>query len=212
MMLQMSATPLSPAVQSEVPRPRPAGKMSSPRPSWYTASVREFMTSHRDGTSELGRLAAQSWEENFRDASPRTLKAGETLELPETMVIAGNADVVIESTNDGCVVTGIRGRQNECRLIFRHAYDRARCTVHVPAGAVESRITFLRSPSQSLAGPAELQSFHICQSHHGSRGGGSGFSTTLDYQAEALNEVQGILWRGGLLQISRISLKLPEEK
>jgi hypothetical protein len=29
---------------------------------------------------------------------------------------------------------------------------------------------------------------------------------TLDYDADPLNEVQGVLWRGGLLQISRISL------
>jgi hypothetical protein len=164
------------------------------------------MTCHEVGESELGALAAHPLEESFRDANPGTVKAGEMLELPETMIIAVSADVVIESTDDGCVVTGTRGKNNECRLIFRRAYCHVCCDIRVPSGAAESRITYLRSPSQKSQGLGELHSFNICQPRLGLRGDASGFSTTLDYHADPLNEVQGILWRGGLLQISRISL------
>jgi hypothetical protein len=206
MMLQMSTTPVSPAVRSEPAPVLVPGKPLHPRPAWNNARLQAFMSTERGGESELGSLASCATDEFFHDAPSGTLKAGEMLELPETMIVAVSADVVIEPTDHGCLVTGTRGRNNECRLIFRRAYRRVSCHIHVPNGAAESRITYLRSPSQKSPGLVELQSFSICQplQRHGS--GAGGFSMTLDYDADPLNEVQGVLWRGGLLQISRISL------
>ena len=206
MMLQMSTTPVSPAVRSE-PAPRPVpGKLPCPRPAWNNARLQAFMSTERDGQSELGALASRATEEVFHDAPSGTLKAGEMLQLPETMIVAVSADVVIEPTDHGCLVTGTRGKNNECRLIFRHAYRRVSCHIRVPNGAAESRITYLRSPTQKSPGLVELQSFNICQPHLRQASSAGGFSMTLDYDADPLNEVQGILWRGGLLQISRLSL------
>jgi hypothetical protein len=81
-----------------------------------------------------------------------------------------------------------------------------RCDIRIPNGAAESRITYLRSPSQKSPGLGELHSFNITQPLARLRNDLGGFSMTLDYRADPLNEVQGILWRGGLLQISRIRL------
>jgi hypothetical protein len=164
------------------------------------------MTTDGGGESELGALASCAIEECFQDAPSGTLRAGGMLQLPETMIVAVSADVVIEPADEGCVVTGTRGKNNECRLIFRRAYRRVSCHIRVPNGAAESRITYLRSPSQKSPSLVELQSFNICQPHVRQPTGAGGFSMTLDYDADPLNEVQGILWRGGLLQISRISL------
>jgi len=164
------------------------------------------MRTELDGKSELGALASCATEECFHHALSGTLRAGEMLQLPETMIVAFNADVVIEAADEGCVVTGTRVKNNECRLIFRRAYRRVSCHIRVPNGASESRITFLRSPSQKSLGLVELQSFNICQPHLRQPSGAGGFSMTLDYDADPLNEVQGVLWRGGLLEISRISL------
>jgi hypothetical protein len=206
MMLQMSTTPASPAVRSE-PAPAPVpGKLPCPRPAWNNARLQAFMTAQQGGSPELGALAAHPMDESFRDAPPGTVKAGEMLELSETMIVAVSADVILEPTDDGCVVTGTRGKNNECRLIFRHAYCHVRCDIRIPNGAAESRITYLKSPSQKSPGLGELHSFNICQPLLRLRNDAGGFSMTLDYHADPLNEVQGILWRGGLLQISRIRL------
>jgi hypothetical protein len=164
------------------------------------------MTSQQGGQSELGALASHAVDHALRDATPGTVRAGEVLQLSETMVVAVSADIIIEPTDDGCVVTGTRGKNNECRLIFRHAYRHLRCDIRIPNGAVESRITYLRSPSPKSPGLGELHSFNICQPMFRLRSDAGGFSMSLDYHADPLNEVQGILWRGGLLQISRISL------
>jgi hypothetical protein len=206
MMLQMSATPASPAIRTE-PAPRPVpGRTPSPRPAWNNARLQAFMTAQRGGEAELGVLATHPMEETFRDTPPGTVKAGQMLELSETMIVAVSADVIVEPTDDGCVVTGTRGKNNECRLIFRHAYCHVRCDIRIPNGAAESRITYLKSPSARSPGLGELHSFNICQPLTRVRSDAGGFSMTLDYHADPLNEVQGILWRGGLLQISRISL------
>jgi hypothetical protein len=206
MMLQMSATPASHAVRTEPAPSRVAGKPPCPRPAWNNARLQAFMTSEQGGIPELGALAPQLMEESFRDAPSGTVKAGDMLELKETMIVAVSADVIIEPTDDGCLVTGTRGRNNECRLIFRHAYSHVRCDIRIPNGAAESRITYLRSPSQKSPGLGEPHSFNISQPALRMRSDAGGFSMTLNYHADPLNEVQGILWRGGLLQISRISL------
>jgi hypothetical protein len=206
MMLQMSATPASPAIRTE-PAPTPVpGKLPRARPAWNNDQLQAFMTARQGREAELGALASRSMEESFRDAAPGTVKAGSMLELKETMIVAVSADVIVEPTDDGCVVTGTRGKNNECRLVFRRAYCHVRCDIRIPSGATESRITYLRSPSAKAPGLAELHSFNICQPLLRTHGDTGGFSMTLDYHADPLNEVQGILWRGGLLQISRISL------
>jgi hypothetical protein len=208
MMLQMSATPASPAIRAE-PAPTPVpGKSSGPRPSWNNKQLQAFMTSEQEGYKppELGALAPCRLEESFEKAPPGTVKAGSMLQLNDTMIVA-LSDVIIEETDHGgVVVTGTRGKNNECRLIFRRAYCHVRCDIRIPNGAAESRITYLRSPSAKAPGLAELHSFNICQPLQRMHGDTGGFSMTLDYHADPLNEVQGILWRGGLLQISRISL------
>ncbi|PTR23401.1 hypothetical protein C8J98_11454 [Luteibacter sp. OK325] len=201
---QMSATSAAPAVQSTPPSL--PGRRPRPGPARETERLLAFMTTPKGDSVELGALAPGPLDDVFLDASPGTIRAGEMLELPRMMILAASADVILEQTNKGFMVTGTLGRNNECRLIFHHAFRRVRCDVRVPNGAAESRITFLSSPRQKSPGLGELHSFNLCRPLQGLRGDAGGFSTTLDYHADPLNEVQGILWRGGLLQISRISL------
>jgi hypothetical protein len=194
------------AVRSAPSTPPPSGKRACPRPAQENERLLAFMTTQHGDETELGALASSPLDDVFLGASPGTVRAGDMLELPKMLIHAVSADVIVEQTNEDFMVTGTLGRNNECRLIFRHAYSRVRCDVRVPNGAAESRITFLSSPRQKLPGLGELHSFNLCRPLQGLRGDAGGFSTTLDYHADPLNEVQGILWRGGLLQISRISL------
>jgi len=203
---QVSATSVVPAVRSAAATPSVPGKRSFPGRTQDSERLLAFMTTQQGDTTELGALASSPLDDVFLDASPRTIRAGEMLELPRMLIVAVNADVILDQTKEGFMVTGTLGRNNECRLIFRHAYGRVRSDVRVPSGAAESRITFLSSPRQKSSALGELHSMNLCRPLQGLRGNAGGFSTTLDYRADPLNEVQGILWRGGLLQISRISL------
>jgi hypothetical protein len=199
MMLQMSAIPASPAIRSE-PAPRhPPGKSARLKQPWFNEHLHSFMVA---GKRHPWELAKHEVEDAFGDAPTGALKPGGMLGLQETMIAAGSSAVIIEAAaNGGCVVTGVRGKTNECRLIFRFAYSHVLCDIHVPNGSADSRITYLRSPALD-----EMHSFTIGQPSQRQRGGAGGYGMTLEYHAEPLNEVQGILWRGGLLQISRIRL------
>ena len=199
MMLQMSAIPASPAIRTEPAPKRALGKAACPKHPWFNEDLRNFMAT---GMRKPWELATHAVEDAFKDAPTGALKAGETLALEHTMIAAGSSTVIIEpSANGGCLVTGVRGKTNECRLIFRLAYSHVLCDIHVPNGSADSRITYLRSPAFD-----EMHSFTIGQPAPRQHGGAGGYGMTLEYHADPLNEVQGILWRGGLLQISRIRL------
>jgi hypothetical protein len=198
MMLQMSAIPTSPAIRTEPAPKRSPGNPACPKPAWFNEDLRRYMAV---GKSNPWELATHEVVDALSDGQTTFLKRGDTVALAHAMVAAGSSDVVIEATANGCVVTGVRGKTNECRLIFRHAYSRVLCDVHVPNGSADSRITYLRSPAFE-----EMHSFTMGQPSQRHRGGSGGYGMTLEYHAEPLNEVQGILWRGGLLQISRIRL------
>jgi hypothetical protein len=199
MMLQMSAIPASPTIRSEPAPRRVPGKPVCLKQPWFNEDLQRFMAVGKHNPWEL---ATHAVDDAFRDAPTGALKAGGTLGLQETMIAAGSSAVIIEPTaNGGCVVTGVRGKTNECRLIFRFAYSHVLCDIRVPNGSADSRITYLRSPALD-----EMHSFTIGQPSQRQRGGAGGYGMTLEYHAEPLNEVQGILWRGGLLQISRIRL------
>ncbi len=68
-------------------------------------------------------------DQHFGDEHLGLVRSGETLALPALVVVAGEADAIIEQSDDGNVLTGRRSSSNDCRLIFRHAYGRVRCTL-----------------------------------------------------------------------------------
>gem|GEM_PF-2436379 len=137
----------------------------------------------------------------FRDVPPGTLKAGDIHPFPALVIIPSAVDALIEAVDDGCMLTSHRGSNNECRLIFRHAWARVRLELSVPSGAGDSHIGFL-----GYRDFEEVQGFSLVQPRNTRGNTGGSLRVSLDYRAGPLSELQGIVWRGGLLQIESVSL------
>lgn len=148
-----------------------------------------------------GILGTQRADQRFDDDHLGVVRAGDVLELPALIIVAGNADVIVEQTEDGTVLTGRRGAANDCRLIFRHAYGRVTCTLRTVHGTGDVHIGFLEHRHFN-----EVQSISLQRPRGGRNDSRGTLWTTLEYHADPLCEVQGIAWRGGLLQIASISL------
>lgn len=162
---------------------------------WETPALRSLL----EGNG--GVLASRPAEQGFGDEHLGVIKAGSLLALPALVIVAGEADVIIEQSERGNVLTGRRGSSNDCRLIFRHAYGRVQCVMRTTGSASDVHIGLLDHRRFD-----EVQTFCI-QRPRGSRNDHRGtLWTTIEYQAEPLCELQGIMWRGGSLQIESLTL------
>jgi hypothetical protein len=156
--------------------------------------------------SPLGVLGDTSVTVHFGEAPflfipPRTLR-----EFGELLIITGDAGVHIGTLHrdgeDRSVLTGIKGRHNDCLILFRHAYGTVTCEFGVDVIAADAHLGFLRNGDF-----AELQTFSYPVPRERRSQGDAGFWSTLAYSATQLNELQGIVWRGGTLCIERITLE-----
>jgi hypothetical protein len=191
MMLQMPAGALSPGAHDSPVHPRQGG----------AARLRddpELRALLEGGGGVLGHTAVT---QGFDDIEPGPIPAGSMRVLSSSVIVAGRADVMVEQTDDGQVLTGMRGSNNECRLIFRNAYGRVRCELRTMSISADAHVGFLDHRRLD-----EVQTFSISRprSLHGECRGS--LWTVLEFRAEPLCEVQGIVWRGGLLQIARVTL------
>lgn len=148
-----------------------------------------------------GVLGDHRVDQRFDDDHLGIIKAGSVCALPALVILAGDADVVIEQSEDGTVLTGRRGVSNDCRLIFRHAYGCVRCTLRTVHGAGDVHIGLLDHRRFD-----EVQAISILRPRGGRNDSRGTLWTTLEYHADPLCEVQGIAWRGGLIQIASVSL------
>lgn len=163
--------------------------------SWDDPRLRSLLEGHG------GVLGPCTIEQHFGDEHLGLVKAGEMLALPALVVVAGEADAIIEQSDDGNVLTGRRSSSNDCRLIFRHAYGRVRCTLRTVGNTGDVHIGLLEHRRFD-----EVQAINLLRPR-GSRGDTRGcLWTTIEYRADPLCELQGIAWRGGLIQIASISL------
>jgi len=169
---------------------------------WDSPELRELLGGRG------GILASREIEQRFDDEHLGIVKARGLLALPSLVIVAGAADVIIQQCENGNVLTGLRGSGNDCHLIFRHAYGRVRCTMRTMAGAGDVHVGLLDHRHFD-----EVRSFSILRprTRRGSSEGSQDHPhgtlwTTLEYQAEPLCELQGLMWRGGALQIASLVL------
>ncbi|SEO43265.1 hypothetical protein SAMN02800692_0761 [Luteibacter sp. UNC138MFCol5.1] len=178
-----------------LPRQRRATMRDMQRRScgWEHPEIRELLHGRRD-------LGPEPVEQLFGDDQLGIIPARTIHPLEHLVIATGERDAIIEQTDEGNVLTGCYRSENDCRLIFRHAYATIRCTVRTLCDATDVHLAFLNCLLQ------EMQTFNI-QRPRSSRNDASGsLCTTFEFHAEPLYELQGIAWRGGMLQISKISL------
>jgi hypothetical protein len=191
MMLQMPAA--EPCSDDYHPRPRASSAIAG-----RLCDNPELRAALEGGGGVLGSTVAV---QAFDELEPGAVHAGSLRVLSSTVIVAGRSDVIVEQTDTGQVLTGTRGSNNDCRIIFRHAYGRVRCELRTMTTSADVHLGFLDHRRFE-----EVQTFSISRprSLHGECRGA--LWTTLEFRAEALCEVQGLVWRGGLLQIARITL------
>lgn len=191
-MTLQSVVPMAPAVQAAnaVAPSAGTGRRTS-------LSPRELLG------PRLGILAEEPVNEALAGAQEGAIAPHGRLDLDHLVILAGEAGAMIEVGSDRIELTGTRGLRNDCRLLLRQAYGTVRCEVH-SAGA-EAHLGFL---SWRQGGFEEVQTIHIQRRPvRGYREGNGGrLSTIVEYRAEPLREIHGLVWRGGLLRIARLSL------
>jgi hypothetical protein len=118
-------------------------------------------------------------DQHFGDEHLGLVRSGEMLALPALVVVAGEADAIIEQSDDGNVLTGRRSSSNDCRLIFRHAYGRVRCTLRTVGNTGDVHIGLLEHRRFD-----EVQAINLLRPR-GSRGDTRGsLWTTIEYRAD----------------------------
>lgn len=160
---------------------------------WENPQVDELLHGRRD-------LGPEAVEQQFADDQLGLIRAGSVLPLEHLIVVTGERDAIIEQTDDGNVLTGCYRTENDCRLIFRHAYGRIRCTVRTLCDTTDVHLGFLNCLLQ------EVQTVNIQRPRSNRNDAAGSLWTTLEFHAEPLYEIQGIAWRGGMLQLSHIAL------
>ena len=192
-MTLQSVVPFMPAVKASKAVAKP-----SSRPRQHPSpSPRELLG------PMLGVLAEEPVREALAGATEGVIGPQGRLDLMHLVILTGDAGAIIEASGDRVELTGVRGARNDCRLLFRQAYGTVRCEVH-SAGS-EAHLGFL---CWRHGGFEEVQTIHIQRRPlRGYRDGNGGrLSTIVEYRAEPLREVHGLVWRGGLLRIAGLSL------
>ena len=153
----------------------------------------------------MGSLGTETLTIDFRNA-PFSLVPPNTLQAyGELLIVTGESTLRVGPSDsddaDRCVLTGVKGRHNDCLILFRHAYGGVLCELGVGDIAADAHVGFLQHGDF-----AEVRTFSFTKPRERRHQGDSGFWTTLQYSARHLNELQGIVWRGGTLCIERIRL------
>lgn len=153
----------------------------------------------------LGMLGREEVDIRFTDAHVQAIEANSVTLLGELVIVTGKHGVFIEPV-DGphgeiYALTGMHRVENDCLLLFRHAYGSITCQLAMNDLGADAHIGFLKHRDF-----AEMRTFSFNGPRGAMRYEKAGFETVLSYRATELNELQGIVWRGGLLRIERIKL------
>ena len=152
-----------------------------------------------------GAAAAGPYTERFDHAPCRTLAPNTTHDLGEVIVVTGEEPLLIVDTDDGCALTAVNESKprlrNACQILFRHAYQYVSFHIEVDSRTTDAHIGLLRHTTL-----AEIQAFTLHRPKPQRAQEGSRLQHTIEYRAPPLEEIQGIVWRGGNLKLSHIDL------
>jgi hypothetical protein len=153
----------------------------------------------------VGSLGDEVVTLDFGQAPFAGVPAHTTQPFGELVIVTGDSPVRVGPPDDGAsdrwVLTGTRGRHNDCLLLFRHAFGTVTCQLGVGNIAADAHVGFLQHGDF-----AEVRTFSFTRPRERQQGGAA-FWTTLAYSARHLNELQGIVWRGGTLCIEGLRLE-----
>mgnify|MGYP004713826465 CR=1 FL=1 len=150
-------------------------------------------------TQPLGMLGNREVDIRFTDADVRAIDAHTVAPLGELVIVTGKHGVFIESVEgrhgEAYAWTGKHRAENDCLLLFRHAYGAVTCHLAMNDLGADAHIGFLKHKDF-----AEVRTFSYAGPRGAMRYERAGFDTVLRYRATQLHELQALVWRGGLLR------------
>lgn len=183
---------------------------TNPTRDGLRAHVRQRRLAERPSTLDhlatpLGVLGREEVDIRFSEADVRAIEPNSVTPLGELVIVTGKHGVFIEPVGgpDSGIhaLTGMHRTENDCLLLFRHAYGSVTCQLAMNDMGADAHVGFLKHKDF-----AEVRTFSFTGPRGAMRYEQAGFETVLNYSATELNELQGIVWRGGLLRIERIRL------
>ncbi|MDF3982698.1 hypothetical protein P3W23_11930 [Luteibacter sp. PPL554] len=155
----------------------------------------------------LGELGRTGIDFRFGAGDVQSIDPYASRAFGELVIVTGKHGAFVEpmdeEANEGperYALIGKHRSENECLLLFRHAFGAVTCHFTVNSVGPDARIGFLRHTQF-----AEVRGFTVSTPSRMSRERAA-FETVLRYRATELNELQGIVFRGGALGIERIIL------
>lgn len=184
------------AVHPSVTPPRAAAKVASR--TTHAAHLPDLLG------PQIGVLASEKVDDALAGAREGPIGAQSHLALPHLAIVTGDTGAMIELDGDRPVLTGVRGTRNDCRLLLRRAYGTVRFEVHGDGGEAHLGLLSWRNGAFEEMQTIDIQR-RLARGYRDDNGGR--LSTLVEFRAEPLREVHGVVWRGGLLRISRLSLQ-----
>jgi hypothetical protein len=134
--------------------------------------------------------------------APFTAIAANSYQVFEDLVIiTGRSELLVSDADERRFLTGNKGLQNDCLILFRHAYGKVICDLSTSNLGADTHVGFLTHTHFREAWHADF-----------ARQPSPRIPTRTDWTPlpctrTELNELQGIAWRGGTLCIEQITLE-----
>lgn len=185
------------SLQSVVPNTPAKRKTCAPRPA-HAAHLPDLLG------PQIGTLANEKVDDALAGAQEGPIGAQSHLALPHLAIVTGDTGAMIELDEHRPVLTGIRGTRNDCRLLLRRAYGTVRFEVHGDGSEAHLGLLSWRNGTFEEVQTIDIQR-RLARGYREENGGL--LSTLVEFHAEPLREVHGIVWRGGLVRIASLCLR-----
>lgn len=137
----------------------------------------------------------------FSHATFTSIAAESFIVFEELVIVTGSSGLLIHNTDERSFLTGNKGYRNDCAILFRHAYGKVTCELSTTNLGADTHVGFLTHGTFNEAWHADFAK------QPAPRLPGREDWSSLQCSQTELNELQGIVWRGGTLCIEQITLE-----
>ncbi|QDE41102.1 hypothetical protein FIV34_18775 [Luteibacter pinisoli] len=146
-------------------------------------------------------LGSMSVNVPFSRAPFTSIAAESFVAFEELVIVTGSSALLVHSAGGRCFLMGNKGYRNDCAILFRHAYGKVTCDLSTTNLGADTHVGFVTHGTFKEAWHADFAK------QPAPRMPGREDWSSLQCSQTELNELQGLVWRGGTLCIERIALE-----